>query len=99
MVAKAPKISQDSKQEPGSSKLKFWKKPQEATTSTSGAATPAQNNSTVYWPTRLLVHDLPNARVFTYGYDSRVSHYFNRPNNQNSIIGNEHAVLSSMASQ
>lgn len=79
--------------------MKFWKKPEEATSSASGAATSAQNQGTLYWPTRLLAHDLPNARVFTYGYDSRVSHFFNGPASKNTITDNGRALLDSIASQ
>ena len=60
---------------------------------------PVQDRDIVYWPTRLLAHDLPDARIFTYGYDSQVTHFFNGPANQSTVTDNGRALLSSIASQ
>lgn len=39
----------------------------------------------VFWPYDLLPKDFPNVRLFTYGYDSHVSHYVSGPANQSNI--------------
>ena|SRR2546421_445992 len=88
------------KKETRTSKLKFWKnKAEEATSSADGEPALAHDNNITYWPTKLLAPDLPTARIFTYGYDSRVSHFFNGPANKNTITDNGRALLSSIASQ
>ena len=78
---------------------KLWKnKAKEADKSNEDELALAQYDVT-YWPTELLAPDLPTARIFTYGYDSRVSHFFNGPASQNTITDNGRALLSSIASQ
>ena len=52
-----------------------------------------------YWPTDLLAHDLPSARIFTYGYDAQISHFFNGPASQNTITQNGRQLLTSIASK
>jgi hypothetical protein len=39
----------------------------------------------VFWPEQFLAHDLPNARVWTYGYNADVIGGLFAANNQNSI--------------
>ena len=39
----------------------------------------------VFWPHDLLPDDVPNVRIFTYGYDSHISHYVSGPANQSNI--------------
>ena len=39
----------------------------------------------VFWPRDLLADDIPNIRIFTYGYDSKISHYGSGPANQSNI--------------
>ena len=39
----------------------------------------------VFWPRELLANDIPNVRIFTYGYDSKISHYTSGPANQSNI--------------
>ena len=36
-------------------------------------------DKSVFWPLDLLPTDFPNARIFTYGYDSHVTHWFKGP--------------------
>ena len=52
-----------------------------------------------YWPTDLLAHDLPSARIFTYGYDAQISHFFDGPASQNTITQNGRQLLTSIASK
>ncbi|KAG4421365.1 hypothetical protein IFR04_005548 [Cadophora malorum] len=40
----------------------------------------------VFWPLDLLPDDCPDARILTYGYDSKVSNFFGGPANQSNII-------------
>ena len=82
------------------SKLRFWRnRAEEATSSANDKSTLGRDNDTTYWPTKLLAPDLPTARIYTYGYDSRVSQFFNGPANQNTVTDNGRALLSSIASQ
>ncbi|KAM0796938.1 hypothetical protein BDR22DRAFT_936967 [Usnea florida] len=39
----------------------------------------------VFWPRDLLADDVTNIRIFTYGYDSNLSHYGSGPANQSNI--------------
>ncbi|KAI9155556.1 Vegetative incompatibility protein [Paramyrothecium foliicola] len=51
---------------------------------------------TVFWPKDLLADDFANARILTYGYDSRVSHFFRGPANQNNISGHGRSLLNAL---
>jgi hypothetical protein len=44
----------------------------------------------VFWPQDLLPTTLPNARIFTYGYDSNIRHRFAAPGNKSTVydLGN-----------
>ncbi|KAI0438491.1 hypothetical protein F4803DRAFT_91608 [Xylaria telfairii] len=42
-------------------------------------------HSAVYWPRDLLPATLPNARVFTYGYDTHIRHWASQPVNRNTV--------------
>lgn len=50
----------------------------------------------VYWPKDLLPKDFKNTRVLTYGYDSRVSHFFKGPANQNNINAHGRSLLNAL---
>ena len=39
----------------------------------------------VFWPQDLLPSTLPNARIFTYGYDTNLQHGFVAPMNKSSV--------------
>lgn len=41
-------------------------------------------NGSVFWPKDLLSTDIPNARIFTFGYDAKIVHFWSRPS-ENSI--------------
>lgn len=82
-----------------SSRIKIWKKSKIAGPSTAEGKPLKEDHNTVYWPTRLLAYDIPNARIHTYGYDSSISRFFDGPANQSTITDNGRALLSSIASQ
>jgi hypothetical protein len=44
----------------------------------------------------LLSTDFQNARILTYGYDSRVSHFFSGPTNQNNISAHGRSLLNAL---
>ena len=57
---------------------------------------PSSINSSVpevYWPKDLLAQDFPNLRIFTYGYDSRVTHWFKGPAMQLDIYSYGESLL------
>jgi ankyrin repeat domain-containing protein 50 len=47
----------------------------------------------VYWPQDLLPEDCANARILTWGYDSRVSHFFGGPANQSNVSAHARDLL------
>jgi hypothetical protein len=50
----------------------------------------------VYWPQDLLPKSIPNARILTYGYDSKVSHFFEGAANQNSFLGHARTLMNDL---
>ena len=60
----------------------------------SQVATPATPE--VFWPFDLLPHDFPNARIATFGYDSKVTHWFKGPAMQLDIFSYGESLLSSL---
>ncbi|KAH8588285.1 P-loop containing nucleoside triphosphate hydrolase protein [Bisporella sp. PMI_857] len=53
----------------------------------------AAKESQAYWPHDKLPQSFPKARVLVYGYDSRISHFFSGPANQNSFLGHAKNLL------
>ncbi|CAO2650032.1 Nn.00g013240.m01.CDS01 [Neocucurbitaria sp. VM-36] len=53
--------------------------------------------SPCFWPKDFLAVDFPKARVFTYGYDSRVTHFFAGPANTSNILDRGRDLLSRLA--
>lgn len=54
-------------------------------------------NSGVFWPEKLLPDDLPKARIFTYGYDADILHFWEM--SSQSRIGNHAQTLLNTLSQ
>ncbi|KAK5735516.1 hypothetical protein LTR17_008049 [Elasticomyces elasticus] len=53
-------------------------------------------SSSCFWPQELLPSDLPNARIFTYGYDADVAHFFSAAS-QSRIKDHANTLLGSLA--
>ena len=53
----------------------------------------------VFWPHDLLADDVPNVRIFTYGYDSKISHYTSGPVNQSNISQHGLSLLNAVSGQ
>ena len=51
------------------------------------------NAPEVYWPMDLLAHDFPKLRIFTYGYDSKITHWFKGPAMQLDIYSYGESLL------
>jgi hypothetical protein len=47
----------------------------------------------VFWPLDLLPEDCARSRILTWGYDSKVSHFFGGAANQNNISGHAKNLL------
>ncbi|KAH6712777.1 hypothetical protein BKA61DRAFT_483921, partial [Leptodontidium sp. MPI-SDFR-AT-0119] len=47
----------------------------------------------VFWPLDLLPDDCPNARILTFGYDSKVTNFFAGPASQSNIIAHARDLL------
>jgi len=47
----------------------------------------------VYWPRDLLPKSITDARILVYGYDSKVSHFFEGAANQNSFLGHARTLI------
>ncbi|KAF7552591.1 hypothetical protein G7Z17_g4200 [Cylindrodendrum hubeiense] len=52
-----------------------------------------------FWPADLLAPDFPNARIFTYGYDSAVTHFFRGPANNSNIFDYGRDLLQRVSGQ
>ncbi|OAF56656.2 hypothetical protein VC83_07280 [Pseudogymnoascus destructans] len=50
----------------------------------------------VFWPLDLLPGDCSNARILTWGYDSKVSHYFSGPASQSNITAHAKNLLAAL---
>lgn len=53
----------------------------------------------IFWPLDLLPQDCPNARIITWGYDSKVSHFFRGAANQSNIAANARNLLAALRSK
>ena len=53
----------------------------------------------VFWPRDLLAEDVSNVRIFTYGYDSKISHYASGPANQSNISQHGLSLLNAVSAQ
>jgi hypothetical protein len=47
----------------------------------------------VFWPFHLLPDDIPDSRILSWGYDSKVSHYFDGSANKNDILAYSRNLL------
>ena len=52
-------------------------------------------STSCFWPSELLPSDLPDARIFTYGYDADVAHFFSAAS-QSRIGDHAQTLLSSL---
>jgi ankyrin repeat domain-containing protein 50 len=50
----------------------------------------------IFWPLDLLPDDCGNLRILTWGYDSKVSHFFNGAVNQSSITAHARNLLQAL---
>ena len=53
----------------------------------------------VFWPRDLLADDVSNVRIFTYGYDSKISHYASGPANQSNISQHGLSLLNAVSAK
>jgi hypothetical protein len=53
----------------------------------------ANSSQIVYWPQDFLPQSTPDARILVYGYDSKVSHFFQGAANQNSFLGHSRTLI------
>jgi hypothetical protein len=53
----------------------------------------------VFWPQDLLPESFPNLRVFTYGYDSHVTHWFKGPAMQLDILDYGESLLTGLVAR
>lgn len=51
------------------------------------------------WPAKILSLDFPDARILTYGYDSRVSNFFGGAASQNDIVTIARGFLNDLAAE
>jgi ankyrin repeat domain-containing protein 50 len=54
---------------------------------------------TCFWPFDLLAKDEPSARIFTYGYDSSISHFFGGPASKSTLMDHGAGLLQAIASR
>ncbi|KAF6799460.1 nb-arc and ankyrin domain protein [Colletotrichum sojae] len=80
----------------------------EQSTSVSGPTTPGDSTDSVvsgsqqsgcFWPRDLLAKDFPKTRIFTYGYDSSVSHFFEGAANVSNIRDHAQDLLQRLSGE
>ena len=54
---------------------------------------PNSESDEIFWPLDLLPEDCANSRILTWGYDSKVSHFFGGAANQSSIAQHAQNLL------
>jgi hypothetical protein len=60
---------------------------------------PTAPNASVFWPADLLPEVCENARILTFGYDTKVTKYTSGPTNMNSILSHGKDLLFSLGRQ
>jgi hypothetical protein len=61
--------------------------------------TDSQEPASTFWPEDLLPADRKDVRILTYGYDSRVTHYFKGPANKLNLSQHGEALLNRVAGE
>lgn len=79
-------------------KLKFWSKGSKTAGDPSRVKETA-TRSAVFWPCHFLPEDCPNARILTWGYDSKVSHFFDGSANKNNVLSHSCDLLGDLSGQ
>jgi ankyrin repeat domain-containing protein 50 len=80
------------------SKLKFWSKRNKTASNPSGT-TAAARPSAIFWPYHFLPQDCPNSHILTWGYDSKVSHFFDGAANRNNVLSHSRDLLGDLTGQ
>ncbi len=80
------------------SKFRFWSK-KNMTASGSSGTTAMARLSTIFWPYHFLPQDCPNSRILTWGYDSKVSHFFEGAANKNNALSHSRDLLGDLSGQ
>ncbi|KAI4924481.1 hypothetical protein J4E85_007596 [Alternaria conjuncta] len=82
------------------SKGSFFRRSVKATATEPAADLPgAPPPPGTFWPRDFLLEDFPKARIFTYGYDSSVSHFFAGPANSDNILDRGRDLLERLVTQ
>lgn len=55
--------------------------------------TPEMPEPTLFWPRDLLPQDCPNARILTYGYDTKITKYTSGSTSKNSVLSHSKDFL------
>lgn len=55
-----------------------------------------QEPTEIFWPLDLLPLDCTNSRILTWGYDSKVSHFFGGASNQSNITSHSQNLLAGL---
>lgn len=82
--------------QPKKSKSIFGRRSTEANDTTNA---PDSRTGDCFWPQELLAQDFPNARIFTYGYDSNVTNFFSGPADTSNILDRGRDLMTRVASQ
>ncbi|KAF5003078.1 hypothetical protein FDECE_10359 [Fusarium decemcellulare] len=71
-----------------------WRAAEPAASESNGE--PEPNSHQLFWPADFLASECPNARILTYGYDSKITKYMKEPINKNSILSHSRDLLFSL---
>ena len=81
---------------PKSNKFKFWEKKTPKKESNSTESSKPVEQADIYWPYHLLPEDCPLSRILTWGYDSKLSHFFQGSANKNDIFAHSRDMFSDL---
>lgn len=76
--------------------FKLWTRKGKSSVVSSDKAEPL---SAVFWPYHLLPKDCPNSRVFTWGYDSTVSNFFNGSASKKNVLSHARDLLGDLSGE
>ena len=77
-------------------KLRFWPKGRNTAGDTPDTKEIARR-SAIFWPYHFLPEDCPDSRILTWGYDSKISHFFDGSANKNNVLSHSRDLLGDLS--
>jgi hypothetical protein len=80
-------------------KFKLWSKEGKTSSKTRETTEAPPSRRPVFWPLDFLPEDCPSSRILTWGYDSKVSHFFKGPANKSNFHAHSRDLLGDLNGQ